>query len=374
MEKMELTEAGFWQDDISRVMVNQRDPEAVNEAGRIRRWLDAGEGRSLQGHLLFSTSGSSGGRKWVALSKASFLRSAVAVNRHLEATADERWMLALPTFHVGGMAIGARAYAAGSEVVVNAGKWDPVDFGRRLEQEGIGLVSLVPTQLVDLLRTGVWAPSGLRKVLIGGGRLSDEAYTEAVRLGWPVVETYGMTETGSQVATSAGIGRELRLLPIWQARLNAEGQLMLRGEAMMSGYVRCDRDSLVYDPLPRDGWFVTGDVVEIERGVIRVIGRADRCVKVLGELVSLDEVADQVQACCAPCGEVVVMARADERAGAVLWACVEGEGLRPGCLDVYHAGCHPLHRIEDCVVVDELPRSPLGKVRYGELERWFEDA
>ena len=73
----------------------------------------------FRGHLALATSGSSikSGRKWALLSKAAILKSAEAVNFHLRSHCEDRWLLALPTFHVGGLSIYARAHLTGAEVI-----------------------------------------------------------------------------------------------------------------------------------------------------------------------------------------------------------------------------------------------------------------
>ena len=70
-------------------------------------------------------------------------------------------------------------------------------------------VSLVPAQLARLLDAAGDAPPppSLRAVLLGGGPIPPALVTRAVRAGWPVVPTYGLSETGSgatALATGGG--------------------------------------------------------------------------------------------------------------------------------------------------------------------------
>ena len=103
METAYLKSPEFWQSDECHVMVNDRDSGAVVQSEMLNRWCD---GRAqLRGHLLFSTSGSTGNSKWVALSRRAIMTSAEAVNEHLQVTPHDHWLLALPTFHVGGMGV-----------------------------------------------------------------------------------------------------------------------------------------------------------------------------------------------------------------------------------------------------------------------------
>ncbi|NCF12458.1 MAG: hypothetical protein GWP68_03650, partial [Verrucomicrobiaceae bacterium] len=79
MDTSELISAAFWQSKQCHIMANPRDAEAVREAGLLESWSRLQP--KLSGHLLFATSGSSGGRKWVALSREALLLSAATVNR-----------------------------------------------------------------------------------------------------------------------------------------------------------------------------------------------------------------------------------------------------------------------------------------------------
>jgi len=369
METSDLTTEAFWRDSRCRVMVNERDATAVVEATLIREWVK--DHRELDGHLLFATSGSTGARKWVALSRDALLVSAEVVNRHLGVDSSDRWLLALPTFHVGGMGILARSYTASREVVTYRGKWDARSFHRLSCQEGITLSSMVPTQLVDLVRLGLKAPAPMRAVLIGGGRLDDAVYQHAVDLGWPVVETYGMTETCSQVATANPGSRALTLLPSWQATTDESGRLMLRGESLLSAYIHCEGGAVRISDPKVDGWFLTGDVVEIGDRVLSVKGRADRCVKILGELVSLDEVErvwmDAVVSAGWEISGLTVVDVDDLRNGSRLVLCLEGAKIPDDLISSINKHRHPLHRVASVQAMDSFPRSPLGKVLQAEL-------
>ncbi|MCP5535175.1 MAG: AMP-binding protein [Akkermansiaceae bacterium] len=374
MDTPEMTSASFWQSDPCRVMANPLDAVAQGEAGLLARWAENIPG--LSGHILFATSGSTGDGKWVALSRGALLASARMVNQHLSACPADRWLLALPEFHVGGMGILARCYLADCEVIRMEGKWNPHVYHDLACSGNATLSSLVPTQLFDLVQSGKQAPPGLRAVLIGGGRLDDAVYQQAAELGWPVMETYGMTETCSQVATAQPGGRELNILPGWQSRVTEKGRLMLKGEALLSAYVSSGHGGFRMSDPKTDGWFATGDIVELRNNALRILGRADRCVKILGELVNLAEVETTLAATARrlatpvnmPSGELIVIACADHRRGSRLVLCsdqaIDGHHL----IGQYNQSCKPVERIDCYCLLENIPRSPLGKVRYDQLQ------
>lgn len=372
MDTSYLTSSDFWQDDVSLVMVNHRDQRAVREAELVRRWLGGCD--RLAGHLLFATSGSTGAGKWVALSKSALLVSAQAVNDHFKVTAEDLWMLSLPTFHVGGLGVCARAFKAGCMLTEYQGKWDADRFYNQLASDQATLVSLVPTQLVDLVRGGRRCPERLRAVLVGGGQLQESVYCQAVELGWPVVETYGMTESSSQIATARLGERSLNVLPIWQVKVDESERLMIQGEALMSGYVRCVDDQIQFDPVAQDAWCLTGDVVSINGSVLQVKGRADRCVKILGELVHLDRVVSYWAGKIGSNEGVEIVAMDHERKGVSLCLVVESNSLTCDGLASYNQQCNPLWRVDSVATVGPFPRTSLGKIRYSRLLGMVEDS
>jgi O-succinylbenzoic acid--CoA ligase len=217
----------------------------------------------------------------------------------------------------------------------------------------------------------------VRAVVVGGGAL-DEAVGEAARaLGWPVLASFGMTEAGSQVAT-AGLSQlgerfaagRLPLLGPWDARVDVDGRLALRGTPLFSGYVVAAGAG--WEFLPRTGdWFQTSDHVALDGRLVTPLGRADRRVKVLGELVDLDEIHRALGKFIAPGGWSVVDLP-DPRRGARIVLVTESAPPGPEMLaDIaaYQAQAPGPERLAATAVVPEFPRSALGKLRVAELRR-----
>ena len=123
----------------------------------------------LDSLVFFQTSGSTGQPRWIGLSREALLLSAAVVNRHLRVDQDSCWGLSLPLNHVGGFGVVARAFEAGCELASYREKWNPARFTEWVRKERVSHVSLVPTQVHDLVR-GQWhAPSTLMVAVIGGG-------------------------------------------------------------------------------------------------------------------------------------------------------------------------------------------------------------
>lgn len=148
---------------------------------------------------------------------------------------------------------------------------------------------------------------------------------------------------------------------------------MVRGAPALTGYVSCDGGVCrVLDP-KEDGWFRTGDIVELQEDILVVKGRADRCVKIMGELVNLAEVEKALGDCAQTGGvshqDVVVAAVPDTRNGHRLIACCDHEIGLDDLLERYNGACHPVCRIHSGLLLEFIPRSSLGKVLHAQLDR-----
>ncbi|MBG7608444.1 MAG: AMP-binding protein [Verrucomicrobia bacterium] len=329
------------------------------------------------GSVLFRTSGSTGEPKWVVLGKDSLLISARAVNEWLGVGSNSEWGLALPLNHVGGFGVVARAYSAGCGLVVFEGKWDARRFTEWLESEGVTHVSLVPTQLHDLVQGGFRAPDCLKAVVVGGGRLGGGLGQAARDAAWPVLASYGMTEACSQIATQelelldlSYVKSPLKTLPIWNVRRTEAGILEVQGDALFSGTLEKREGEWAFkkhDP----GWFATSDRVCVEGDCLIPEGRADSVVKIMGELVDVEAVEKRFLKMATGRvreGGFATVAVKDARREHVLVAVFEKNIEKAvECFDEYQRLAPGVERFDRHIVVDYFPRTSLGKLKRGEL-------
>lgn len=332
----------------------------------------------LAAHVLFPTSGSTGQPKWIALSKQALLVSAEAVNRHLGVTADSCWGLALPVHHVGGFGVAARAYQAGCGFSISLRKWNPQHCVEWLSRSRVTHLSLVPTQVVDLVRAGLSAPPWLQGVVVGAGRLDQSQGHRARELGWPVLASFGMTEAASQIATQPVSSlREpyesfpLPVLPIWEVRCGHEGRLEIAGPALFSGIMEHSGDGWKYQTRT-DKWFKTNDLVRLNGSGLTPIARCDQVVKILGELVNLEHIEQQLRTIAGDALQAqsfVVLGLPDERVGHRLVLVTNGASYGPleRCLMDYNATAPGYARITKLIHAENFPVSDLGKPRRQEL-------
>jgi O-succinylbenzoic acid--CoA ligase len=308
------------------------------------------------------TSGSSGAPRPVVLSRTAFLAAAAASAAHLGWREDDAWLLCLPLAHVGGLAVLLRCLVARRTVVLASRGGG--ELAQDLGGPEITLASLVPTQLASLLEQGASPPARLRAILLGGASAARSLRERACARGFPILTTYGMTETWGQVATQPlsrvgmvddGVGVALPGVKLVAGTREQPALVTIAAPMLFDGYLG---QTPRREPLQtRDLGFVD------ERGWLVVVGRADEVIITGGENVHPTQVEEQlrglpgVRAAC-------VFARADERWGQIVAAVVVLD--QPDQLDEcvrlarHHLASHQVPR--QWAVTDALPETAGGKV------------
>ncbi len=264
----------------------------------------AAKERPLGGRaVVVFTSGSTGRPRGAVLDQAALCASAKAHTAVFGWREDDRWLLSLPTAHVGGLMIVVRSLLARGTIVLGgrkaAGSFDAEGVLRTIERHRVTLLSVVPTMLGRLLDRGEGRPpASLRAVLVGGAPASPALMARARRRRWPVFATYGLTEACSQVATQrprdalGGVGAPLPGVEVRIAPFDgAGGSVRIRGAMLFDGYLGSEPDAPLVRPFDADGWFDTGDLGVVDgAGRLRVLGRRSDRILTGGENVDPAEV------------------------------------------------------------------------------------
>jgi len=304
------------------------------------------------------TSGSTGSPRPVGLTYGNFLWNAVGSGFNIGVDPADRWLCCVPLSHIAGLGIVMRSVIYGTAAVIHDG-FDVDRVAASLRDDGITLVSLVTTMLTRLLDAGADL-SGPRAILVGGGPVPQEVLEEALAKGATVVQTYGLTETCSQVTTLAPadsrrkVGSAGRPLLTTHLRIAPDGEILIQGPTVAPG--RADDG----------GWLHTGDLGEIdEEGFLYVRDRIDDLIVSGGENVVPAEV-EAVLLRHPAVADAAVVGREDPEwqqavtAVVVLenGAAVTPEELRRHCAESL-AGFKVPKRVE---LVAALPRTPSGKL------------
>lgn len=254
--------------------------------------------------VLLFTSGSSGTPKIAGLSHQALMRNALGAIKALDLRKEDCWHLSLPLYHVSGIATVFRCLLATAKVGFD---------GRKSN-----LLSLVPTQLLRMMKNNDPMLQGKKAILVGGAPIPDSLLKEAYERKLPIVTTWGMTETSSMMTFNGKIldGREVKL--------GADGEIFVRGAILFEGYLQ--EDGSLYRPMTEDGWFATGDLGwQDEQKKLHIKGRKDRMFIAYGENIQPEEIERELLRIPGILQALVVPSK-DPEAGALPVAYIEAEG------------------------------------------------
>jgi long-chain acyl-CoA synthetase len=268
---------------------------------------------SAPGLILFS-SGSTGA------SKAALLDFDKLLIKFRKPRPAFRTLTFLLLDHIGGINTLFYVLSQGGTVVPVAER-DPVSVCRMIERHQIELLPTTPTFLNMLLISEAYLQyncSSLR-IITYGTESMPPATLEHLHAALPNVElkqTYGLSELGILQTKSRDSGSVwLRVGgPDYETKV-VDDVLWIRSESAMLGYLNWP------SPFDAEGWFNTGDSVEVDGEWLRILGRKSDIINVGGEKVYPAEVEsvlheiDNIR-------DVAVIGRANPVSGQVVFARV----------------------------------------------------
>lgn len=307
-------------------------------------------------HSILFTSGSTGDPKAVRLTWGNLEASAAASAELLSHDETDRWYSALPVYHVGGLSVLIRAARQRSAVYLEP-TFDAARAASLLVDGSATIGSVVSSMLRSILEVDPGPYRGVRALLVGGGSTPLELLTRAIEAGLPVLPTYGMTETASQIATrpladALHPGLSAAPVPGADIRIGATGVIEVAGPMVSPGYLG--------EPDRAVPWLRTSDIGSISDGRLTVLGRADDVIVSGGENVHPVEI-ERVLAEVEGVVDVVVVGAPHPRWGEEVVAVVEGD-VAPGALERharYHLAGYKIPK--RWVLVGSMPRLSIGK-------------
>jgi malonyl-CoA/methylmalonyl-CoA synthetase len=323
--------------------------------------------------LLVFTSGTTGAPKGVPLSHANLLATSASIELAWRWTAEDRLVLALPLFHVHGLGVGLHGTLLAGASALILPRFEVGAVLDAVHATGATLMFGVPTMWVRLAASPRVAELAVLRLCVSGSAPLDPSTFAALAagIGSPVVERYGMTETGMLVsnpydgerrAGSVGLalpGVEVRLEER-QGAGEPAGEILVRGPNVFGGYL----GGAGADAFTAEGWFRTGDLGRADHdGYLRIVGRSKELIITGGFNVYPRDVEEVLRGHPAV-ADVAVVGVPDPEWGERVVACVVAAGtVDTGPLLAWAADrLAPYKRPREVRFVDELPRNALGKV------------
>jgi malonyl-CoA/methylmalonyl-CoA synthetase len=215
---------------------------------------------------LVYTSGTTGTSKGAILTHNNFAANALNLLTCWQITKEDRFLLALPLFHVHALGNGLHCWLISGCRMRLLERFEHQTAAEQFLDFRPSLFFGVPTIYVRLLGTNPVAAKQIGAVMrlfVSGSAPLPAHVLEQFRdlFGHTILERYGMTETimnisnpyvGERRPGSVGLP-----LPGVSVRLSDSGEILLKGPNVFAGYWK--REDSTRDAF-EDGWFKTGDI------------------------------------------------------------------------------------------------------------------
>lgn len=349
------------------------------------RWLPAlavPRGNPDDPAVVLFTSGSEGKPKGVVHTHRGLLSNIAQIRAVIDFSPSDKFMVTLPLFHAFGFTCGGiMPLVTGSRMFLYP---SPLHY------------RIIPEIIYDRDCTVLFGTSTflgnyakfahpydfykLRYVVAGAEKLNEEVRkTWMEKFGIRILEGYGATECAPVLAVNTPMacrsGTVGPLLPGLTASLErvpgiaSGGVLSVRGPNVMKGYYLFDKPGVLQPPA--DGWYATGDVVDIDAdGFVHILGRVKRFAKIAGEMVSLEAV-EQIASLASPACQHAAITQADSQRGENILLFTTDPSLDREALlaAARKLGSPELAVARRIVAVDELPLLGTGKIDYVSLKQ-----
>jgi len=246
------------------------------------------------------TSGTTGKPKGVVHTYGNHWFSAIGSALNLGLKTTDKWLCTLPIFHVSGFSICMRSVIYGMPLYLLE-KFSAEAVHEAIIKHRVTIASVVTVMLERLLQTigSNNYPATFRCMLLGGGSCPIHTLEQAKQKNIPVFQSYGMTETSSQIVTlspndaikkfgSAGKPLAPAQLKIVAPNHEGIGEIYVAGPMVTKEYYQHDGAN---EASFHEGWLATGDLGYVdESGFLYVVDRRDDLIISGGENIYPTEI------------------------------------------------------------------------------------
>jgi acyl-CoA synthetase (AMP-forming)/AMP-acid ligase II len=310
--------------------------------------------------------------------------------------ADTPIFMPSPLGHSVGSYHGSRLSLFNAAPLVLQERWDPEAAIRMVSDFRCAFTAAATPFLTDLVNaeasSGIVKLDTIRWFLCGGAQVPPSLINRTIEEfpNTKVTALWGMTEGGlttchtdsprEKFRTTCGVGLpglELRTIDGEGNPLPAgsQGELVMRGPGIFIGYL--GQSDLYQSSLTADGFFRTGDLAVIDpEGYVSITGRAKDLIIRGGVNISPVPIEDALAA-HPNIASVAIVGAPDARMGELLCAFIEPRGRRVELSEIQtfvrESGLPKYLAPEALRFVEEMPRTPAGKIRKVDLKRLFDD-
>ncbi|MBS4200104.1 o-succinylbenzoate--CoA ligase [Bacillus sp. FJAT-49732] len=329
------------------------------------------------------TSGTTGKPKGVQQTYGNHWWSAIGSSLNLGIQENDAWLCTVPIFHISGLSILMRSVIYGIPIFLMEEFNE--EYANSLLQSGKVTIMSVVTAMLNRMLTALKDESyheNFRCMLLGGGPAPLPLLEKCAKKHIPVFQSYGMTETASQIVTLSPEDSFKKLgsagKPLFPAQIKIvrndgkdasaleTGEIALKGPNITPGYLHHDMSVC-------DGWFLTGDLGYLdEDGFLYVQDRRSDLIISGGENVYPAEI-EAVLMAHETVYEAGVTGINDTTWGQVAYAFIVGQNVTEEELLQFCREKLASYKIPKRIIqVKELPRNAANKLVRGKLRLLIE--
>lgn len=337
--------------------------------------------------LLLTTSGSTGSPKFVRQSYENIKANTESIIEYLELDSSECPITTLPMNYTYGLSIINTHLSVGATILLTDKTLMQKEFWQFFKEQKATSFGGVPYtyEMLNKLRFFRMDLPYLRTMTQAGGKLTPELHEKFAKYakdsGKKFIVMYGQCEATARMGYlppdkavekkgSMGIaipGGKFRLIDTEGNEISSPhttGELVYEGANVTLGYAEKAEDLAKGDE--RGGVLETGDMAQFdEDGYYYIVGRKKRFLKIYGNRVNLDEVDRlikgkyEIEVASAGVDDHMFIFLTDKTVASEIKDYIsKTTKLNPAAFKT--------------VVIDEIPKNDAGKIRYTELERYYD--
>lgn len=289
-------------------------------------------------HIEMLTSGTTGKPKMIVVEKQAMVNSAMATGAFFDLRAGSRALHCLPTKYVAGKMMFVRGFILGLDLDFVAPKANPLE-NNDCCYDFAAMVPLQAENALDQLNQ-------IKKMIIGGVRMSKSLEERLMQLPTQVYETYGMTETITHIAAKELGEQAFTVLPEVTISYNDRNCLVIHAPRISSDVIE------------------TNDLVElVNENQFRFLGRIDNVIN-SGGIKLIPETIEEKLSAHIP-RRFFVAGKPDDKLGEKLVLIVEGEPFDISN-DIF-AMLDKYERPKEILFVPQFVETGSGKLMRGEI-------
>ena len=354
------------------------EKEAPNET-----FVEKGNVSAEEIAVIMYTSGTTGNPKGVMLSHSNLLAAGRYISSGHEVDHKDTALCVLPIYHINGLCVTVMGTLASASTLVLPDRFSVNAFWTLIETHKCTWFSAVPTQYSYILNNKSMPKKipFLRFARSASAPLSPEIHRKfEERFKIPIIETMGLTETGSQISTNPlppkvrkigspgkAFGNKLMIGNELSDEVSPGiiGEILVKGNNVMKGYFKQPDETA--KTITKEGWLKTGDLGYMdEDGYIYVTGRIKELIIKGGENIAPREV-----------DEALLDHDSVLEAAAFAVPCADyGERVEACIIPSQSIKLNLEHLLEHCIssigkfkapdkihIMNDLPKGPSGKIQ-----------